>query len=33
MEKISWDDRVRNEGVLPRIKKHRNIPHKEKEEG
>ena len=27
MEKISWTDRVRNEGVLLRGKEQRNIPH------
>jgi hypothetical protein len=28
MEKISWTDRVRNEEVLHRVKKERNILHK-----
>jgi hypothetical protein len=27
MEKISWTDRVRNEGVLLRVKEQRNILH------
>jgi hypothetical protein len=27
MEKISWTDRVRNEGVLHRVKEERNILH------
>jgi hypothetical protein len=27
MEKISWTDRVRNEGVLHRVKEERNIVH------
>jgi hypothetical protein len=27
MEKISWTDHVRNEDVLLRVKKQRNIPH------
>jgi hypothetical protein len=27
MEKISWTDRVRNEDVLRRVKKERNIVH------
>jgi hypothetical protein len=32
MEKISWTDRVRNEGVLHRVKEERNILHTIKEE-
>jgi hypothetical protein len=32
MEKISWTDRVRNEEVLYRFKKEKNILHTKKEE-
>jgi len=28
MEKISWTDRVKNEGILYRVKEDRNILHK-----
>jgi hypothetical protein len=31
MEKISWTDSVRNEGVLQRVKEDRNILHTVKE--
>jgi hypothetical protein len=33
MEKISWIDHVRNEGVLLRVKEQRNILHEIKKEG
>jgi hypothetical protein len=31
MEKISWTDHVRNEGVLQRVKEDRNVLKKKKE--
>jgi hypothetical protein len=33
MDKISWDDRVKDEEMLHRIKEERNIVHNNKKEG